>query len=68
MNLNDLKISTRLFALIGSLSLLLIGIGTMGLLGIRNTNDAIKTVYEDRTVPSLSYPNAPSLAHSGAFN
>ena len=51
MNLNNLKISTRLLVLVGSLSLLLIGIGIMGLSGIRNTNDALRTVYEDRAVP-----------------
>ena len=51
MNLNNLKISTRLLVLVGSLSLLVIGIGIMGLSGIRNTNNALRTVYEDRAVP-----------------
>jgi methyl-accepting chemotaxis protein len=45
------KISTRLFLLIGVLSLLLTGIGFVGLAGIARTNDALETVYEDRTVP-----------------
>ena len=46
-----MKISTRLTILIGSLSLLLIVIGALGLYGILRSNDSLKTVYEDRTVP-----------------
>ena len=49
--MNNLKISTRLLILIGSLSLLLITIGAIGLYGINSANNALKTVYEDRTVP-----------------
>lgn len=51
MNLNHLKISTRLTVLIGSLSLGLVVIGLLGLLGINASNGALKSVYEDRTVP-----------------
>ena len=49
--MNNLKISTRLIILIGILSALLIAIGSMGLFGISQSNDALKSVYEDRTVP-----------------
>jgi len=49
--LNNLKISTRIVILIGILSVLLIAIGLIGLSGISKSNDALKTVYEDRTVP-----------------
>ena len=49
--MNNLKISTRLIALIGLLSLLLIAIGGIGLFGISMSNAALKTVYEDRTAP-----------------
>jgi len=49
--LRNLKISVRLTILIGILSLLLIAIGSIGLLGISRSNDALQTVYEDRTVP-----------------
>ena len=49
--MNSLKISTRLLILIGILSLLLIGIGAIGLFGISKSNDALKTVFEDRTIP-----------------
>ena len=51
MHLNHLKISTRLFVLIGLLSVLLIGIGAIGLNGIAQSDASIKTVFEDRTVP-----------------
>jgi methyl-accepting chemotaxis protein-1 (serine sensor receptor) len=49
--MNNLKISTRLLMLIGIMSILLTGIGMVGLFGISHSNAALKTVYEDRTVP-----------------
>nr|WP_319563906.1 methyl-accepting chemotaxis protein [uncultured Rhodoferax sp.] len=49
--MNQLKISTRLSLLIALMSALLIVIGSFGLNGISQTNDALKSVYEDRTVP-----------------
>ena len=48
--MSQLKSSTRLFLLVGVLSCLLLVIGSLGLLGIRQSNDALKTVYQDRTV------------------
>ena len=48
--MNNIKISTRLVILIGILSGLLIAIGIVGLFGASQSNDAVKTVYEDRTV------------------
>lgn len=51
MNLNHLKISTRLVMLISVLSVMLITVGGIGLYGISQTNAALKTVYEDRTAP-----------------
>ncbi|SHM36885.1 methyl-accepting chemotaxis protein [Rhizobacter sp. OV335] len=50
--MNKLKVSTRLMMLIGVLSALLVAIGGLGLLGIGRSNDALKAVYADRTVPS----------------
>ncbi|EGI76968.1 methyl-accepting chemotaxis protein, partial [Hylemonella gracilis] len=47
-----MKISTRLSLLIGLQALLLIVIGGIGLFGIEASNEALKTVYEDRTVPA----------------
>ena len=49
--MSNFKISTRLLLLIGILSVLLVAIGAIGLSGISRANNAIKTVYEDRTVP-----------------
>jgi methyl-accepting chemotaxis protein-1 (serine sensor receptor) len=49
--MNNLKISSRLMILIGIMSVLLMGIGILGLSGISKSNEALKTVYEDRTVP-----------------
>lgn len=48
--LSNLKISTRLWLLIGVMSALLVAVGGVGLFGIGKSNDALKTVYEDRTV------------------
>ncbi|NDP38418.1 MAG: HAMP domain-containing protein [Rhodoferax sp.] len=49
--MNQLKISTRLVILVGILSALLIAIGSVGLFGTSQSNAALQTVYEDRTVP-----------------
>ena len=49
--MNHFKISTRLIILISTLSALLIAIGALGLFGISQSNAALHTVYEDRTVP-----------------
>ncbi len=49
--MNNLKISTRLLLLLAVLSALLIVIGAIGLFGINKSNAALKTVYEDRTMP-----------------
>ncbi|MBC7547268.1 MAG: MCP four helix bundle domain-containing protein [Polaromonas sp.] len=48
--MNNLKISTRLITLIGILSALLLAIGTLGLYGVGQSNDALKTIYEDRVM------------------
>ena len=49
--MNQLKVSTRLSLLTGILSLLLIVIGAIGLWGINDANQALKTVNADRVVP-----------------
>ncbi|MDP2257054.1 MAG: Tar ligand binding domain-containing protein, partial [Polaromonas sp.] len=49
--MNNFKISTRLSVLIGIMSALLIAIGSLGLFGISQSNDALRAVYQDRTVP-----------------
>ena len=48
--MKNLKISVKLNLLIAVMSVLLIAIGGVGLSGIAGSNEALKTVYEDRTV------------------
>ncbi len=48
--MSHLKSSTRLFLLVAVLSTLLLAIGSLGLYGITQSNAALKTVYENRTV------------------
>jgi methyl-accepting chemotaxis protein I, serine sensor receptor len=50
---NNMTIKSRLVMVIGILSALLIGIGGLGLYGINQSNEGLKTVYEDRTVPAV---------------
>ena len=49
--MNNLRIATKLGLLIGALSALLVLIGSIGLYGMSKTDDALNTVYNDRTVP-----------------
>jgi len=51
MQLNNLKISTRLTLLIGVLASLLMLVGSIGLYGVSQSNAALQTVYLDRTIP-----------------
>ena len=46
--MNRFKISTRVTALAGFLSLLMLGIGALGLWGIAQSNQALRSMYEDR--------------------
>ncbi|MBU1691565.1 MAG: MCP four helix bundle domain-containing protein [Gammaproteobacteria bacterium] len=48
---NNLSIKSRLLFMIGFMSVLLIGIGIYGLYGMAKSNEGLKMVYEDRTVP-----------------
>jgi methyl-accepting chemotaxis protein len=58
---NHLKVSTRLMMLIAVLSTLLCAIGGLGLFGIGQANDALRSVYEDRTVPAAQLGEIRSL-------
>ncbi|MDO8991056.1 MAG: methyl-accepting chemotaxis protein, partial [Sideroxyarcus sp.] len=49
--LNNLTVRTRLFSLIGMMSVLLAIIGFVGLQGMGQSNDGLRTVYLDRTIP-----------------
>jgi methyl-accepting chemotaxis protein-1 (serine sensor receptor) len=61
----NLKISTQLSLLVGVLSVMLLGVGLMGLWGMNRSNAALKTVYQDRTIPidQLSHVNALQLSN-----
>jgi methyl-accepting chemotaxis protein len=59
--MNNLKISTRLLLLLVVLSALLIVIGAIGLYGISKSNAALKTVYEDRSVPAAQLAQIDSM-------
>ncbi|MES2367452.1 MAG: methyl-accepting chemotaxis protein [Pseudomonadota bacterium] len=48
--LNNLSIKSRLVFVIGFLSMLLLGIGIMGLVSLNSANKALKNVYEHRMV------------------
>ena len=50
--MNHLKVSARLTILIGFLSVLLVVLGGLGLFGIGQSNDALKSVYEQSTLPA----------------
>jgi aerotaxis receptor len=49
--LKELKIQGRLTLLVCLLCLLMTGIGALGLYGMNASNEGLRTVYEDRTVP-----------------
>ena len=50
--MNTLRISTRLTLLIGVLLALLLAVGALGLYGTGKSSDALKSVYENNTVPA----------------
>ena len=59
--MNHLKVSARLTILIGFLSALLVAVGGLGLLGIGQSNDALKSVYEQSTVPAAQLGRIDAL-------
>jgi len=59
--MNHLKVSARLTILIGFLSALLVVVGGLGLFGISQSNDALKSVYEQSTVPAAQLGRINSL-------
>lgn len=50
---NNLTVKSRLIFLIAMLSVLLIGVGSIGLYGINQANKGLETVYKDRTQPAI---------------
>jgi methyl-accepting chemotaxis protein len=59
--MKHLKVSTRLTILVGVLSALLIAVGALGLFGIGQSNDALKSIYEQSTVPATQLGRINSL-------
>jgi methyl-accepting chemotaxis protein len=51
--LTDTSIKFRLMLVISLLSMLMIGIGVLGLYGFNHSNAGLKSVYEDRTVTAV---------------
>ena len=62
-----MKISTRLILLVGVMSMLLLGIGLLGLRGMGGSNEGLKTVYEDRTVVLGQLGQIQSLMMTNAY-
>ena len=59
--MNQLKISTRLIILVGVMAAILVAVGGIGLWGMRQSNAALKTVYEDRTIPAVQMGDIHAL-------
>jgi methyl-accepting chemotaxis protein len=55
--MTNLKISVRLYLLIGLMSALLVALGSLGIYGLGKTNDSLMSVYQDRTVPLRDLSN-----------
>ena len=51
--MNDMKISSRLIVMMVSLLVLVVVVGGVGLVGMSKSNDGLRTVYDDRTVPLM---------------
>jgi methyl-accepting chemotaxis protein-1 (serine sensor receptor) len=50
--MKQMKVSTRLAILVGSMAVLVYCIGELGLFGITDSNERLQSVYEDRAVPA----------------
>jgi len=57
----NLTIKNRLTFVIGLLSILMLMIGSMGLLGMSKSNEGLRTVYEDRTIPMAQLASLQKL-------
>jgi methyl-accepting chemotaxis protein len=66
--LANLKVITRLTLLGGTLALLVAAVGALGVYGLEKTNEALRTVYEDRTVPAGQLAEINSLILHNRIN
>jgi methyl-accepting chemotaxis protein-1 (serine sensor receptor) len=63
--LNNLSIKSRLIFVIAFLSVLLVGIGIMGLVSLNITNASLRTVYEDRVLALEKLERISALINKG---
>ncbi|MDH4450315.1 MAG: methyl-accepting chemotaxis protein [Rhodoferax sp.] len=63
-----MRLSTRLFVLVAMLAAMLVLIGAFGLYGARQSNDALRTVYEERTVPAVALGQIDALTYSSRMH
>ena len=49
--MNQLKISTRILLMLSVLAALLLFVGLLGLYGMGQSNDRMRSIYQDRAVP-----------------
>lgn len=59
--MKNLKISTRLMVLISLMSVMLISIGGIGLFGIVQSNESMRSVYQERLVPATQISDIQKL-------
>ena len=63
-----MRVSTRLFVLVASLAALLLVIGGFGVYGARQSNDALRSVYQERTVPAVTLGQIDALTFSSRMH
>ena len=63
-----MRVSTRLFVLVASLAALLLVIGGFGVYGARQSNDALRSVYQERTVPAVTQGQIDALTFSSRMH
>jgi methyl-accepting chemotaxis protein len=54
MNLNNLRIGSRLTLLVGVLAALLVALGALGMLSLSRSNDSMQSIYTEHMLPSHS--------------
>ncbi|HEY8098768.1 MAG TPA: methyl-accepting chemotaxis protein [Methylobacter sp.] len=64
----DFNIRSRLIAIVGLLSILLLVIGGIGLLGMGKAEEGLRTVYEDRTLPISQIASIQKLLLTNQLN
>lgn len=64
----NLNIKSRLTAVIALMAVLMIVIGGMGLLGMTQANEGLRTVYEDRTIPMGQLGDIQALLLTNRLN